>query len=197
VVAQGDVCACKRQLAACHRLGRRLETRFRQRELEAEDAEAAAAEQVATEAARREDTAKGQLSNILGRHAVFLESDPDIQFGSGAPASEDNPLISPGSVDLGAVRSARVRPDPAKALVCDELDDHARGACLVRQTPRPDRVLEALKVASVVDSVGRVPTGPGAPTSATSAILLSFYRNRVAGKTGHILEAVVLILTSV
>jgi len=143
VVAQGDVCACKRQLAACHRLGRRLETRFRQRELEAEDAEAAAAEQVATEAARREDTAKGQLSNILGRHAVFLESDPDIQFGSGAPAVEDTSLISFDTVDLGALRPVRMGPDPGVALGQDEVDDHAGEACLVRQTPRPGRLREA------------------------------------------------------
>ena len=53
-----DVCACKRRLAAYNRLGRRLKTRFRQRELEAEDAGAAAAEEVAAEAARKEDKAE-------------------------------------------------------------------------------------------------------------------------------------------
>ena len=88
---KGDVYDCKRRLAAaCHRLGRQLETRFHQRELEAEDAEAAAAEEVAAEAARKEDKAEaatrtspssslssgpgpnmgpveGKLSNLLGR----------------------------------------------------------------------------------------------------------------------------------
>ena len=54
-----DVCPCKRRLAACHRLGRLLETRFHQRELETEDTEAAAAEQVAAEAAREEDRPRG------------------------------------------------------------------------------------------------------------------------------------------
>ena len=53
-----DVCACKRRLAARHRLRRRLETRFRQRELEADGAAAAAAEEVAAETARKEDKAE-------------------------------------------------------------------------------------------------------------------------------------------
>ena len=112
---------------------------------------------------------KGQLSNLLGDHAVFAKSDPDIQFGSGAPATEDTPLISFDTVELGAVRSARMGPDPARALGGDEVDDHALGASLVRWTPRPDRVLEHLKVASIVESVGRGPTGSGAPSTATSA----------------------------
>ena len=100
---KGDVYDRQRRLEACHRLGRRLETHFRQRELEAEDAEAAAAEAVADEAAQDEDKPEGQLSNLLGRHAVIPESDPDIRFGSGEPAVEDTPLISFGTVDLGAM----------------------------------------------------------------------------------------------
>ena len=43
------------------------------------------------------------------------------------------------------------------------------GASPVRRTPRPDRVFEDFKAASIVDSVGRVPTGSGAPSEATSA----------------------------
>ena len=101
----------------------------------AEGAEAAAAEQVAAEAAREEDQAKGQLSNLLGRHAVLPESDRNIQFGSCAPASEDTPLISSGTVETGAVRSARVRPDPAQALGRDEVDDHAEGGLLLTADP--------------------------------------------------------------
>ena len=82
---------------------------------------------------------------------------------------EDTLPISSGTVDLGTVRSACVRPVPARALGRDEIDDHAGGAYLVRRTPRPDRVLEDLEVASLVDSLGRMPTGSGAPFSATHA----------------------------
>ena len=115
------------------------------------------------------DIPDDKLPGLLGRHAVLPESDPDIQFDSGAPATEDTPLISFGALDLGAVRSARMGSDPARALGRDEVDDHAGGVSLVRRTPKPDRVLEDLKVASVVDSVGRVPTGSGAPPAATGA----------------------------
>ena len=59
---KGDVYDCQRRLEACHRLGRRLEARFRQRELEAEAAEAAAAEVVAAEAAQDEDEASPRVS---------------------------------------------------------------------------------------------------------------------------------------
>ena len=168
---KGDVYDCQRRLEACHQLGRRLEARFRQQELEAEAAEAAAAEVVADEAAQDEDEveSEGQLSNLLGRHAVIPESDPVIQFGSGAPAVEDIPLISFGTVDLGAMRPVRMGPDPGVSLGRDEVDDHGGEAALVRQTPRPDRLLEALKVASIVESVGRVPTGSGTPASGTCA----------------------------
>ena len=147
------MCGCKRRLAACHRLGRQLETRFRQRELEAEDTEAAAAEEGAAEAARKEDKAEaatrtspssslssgpgpnmgpveGQLPNLLGRHVVLPGSDLDIQFNSpvlGAPATKDTPLIPFGTVDLGAVRSERMGPDLARALGRDEADDQAGG----------------------------------------------------------------------
>ena len=59
---KGDVYDCKRRLEACHRLGRRLETHFRQREREAEDSEAAAAEVVADEAAQDEDEVESEAS---------------------------------------------------------------------------------------------------------------------------------------
>ena len=47
-----------------------------------------------------------------------------------AASTEDIPLISFDTVDLGAVRSARMGPDPARALRAlgrDEVDDHAGG----------------------------------------------------------------------
>ena len=44
-----------------------------------------------------------------------------------AASTEDIPLISFDTVDLGAVRSARMGPDPARALGRDEVDDHAGG----------------------------------------------------------------------
>ena len=68
------------------------------------------------------------------------------------------------------MRPVRMGPDPGASLGRDEVDDHGGEADLVRQTPRPDRLLEALKVASIVESVGRVPTGSRTPAPGTSAL---------------------------
>ena len=53
---------------------------------------------------------EGRISSRLGRHAVIPESDPGIQFGSGAPAGEEPPLISFGTVDSAPGGASAVDP---------------------------------------------------------------------------------------
>jgi len=119
-----------------------------------------AEETVATETATTK-AGEGRISSRLGRHAGIPESDPGIQFGSGAPAGEDPPLISFGTVD-SAPRGASAVDSVGR--VPGGSDTPASGTNAISDEPQAKSVTKSAPTSAKPG--GAKSATPSAPTSA-------------------------------
>ena len=133
-----------------------------------------AEETVAAETATAK-AGEGRISSLLGRHAVIPESDPGIQFGSGAPAGEDPPLISFGTVDSAPGGASAVdsvgrvpRGSDTPASGTSAISDEPQAKSVTKSAPtsaKPGGAKSATKSAPTSAQPGEAET-QSAPTGA-------------------------------